>query len=144
MAHVLVPIDGSEPSWAALDLAAETVADGKITVMHVIDPLATMHGGDEDGYYNPAAYEMARERGERLLEEAESELASTGVLDHTEFESVIKAGRPARTIVDYIDEEDIDHVIIGSHGRSGVSRIVLGSVAETVARRAAIPVTIVR
>jgi nucleotide-binding universal stress UspA family protein len=46
--------------------------------------------------------------------------------------------------VDYAAEHDIDHIVVGSHGRTGASRILLGSVAETVARRSPVPVTIVR
>ena len=52
--------------------------------------------------------------------------------------------RPADAILTYIDDNDVDHVIMGSHGRSGVSRLLLGSVAETVARRSPAPVTVVR
>jgi len=46
--------------------------------------------------------------------------------------------------VEYAEESDVDHIVIGSHGRSGVSRILLGSVAESVVRRADMPVTVVR
>jgi nucleotide-binding universal stress UspA family protein len=56
----------------------------------------------------------------------------------------VVVGRPAREIVDYADENDIDHVVMGSHGRSGVSRIVLGSVAENVVRKSSVPVTVAR
>ena len=44
----------------------------------------------------------------------------------------------------YAEENDIDHIVVGSHGRGGVSRMLLGSVAETVARRSSVPVTIIR
>ncbi|MFW6265865.1 MAG: universal stress protein, partial [Halanaeroarchaeum sp.] len=44
----------------------------------------------------------------------------------------------------YVEETDVDHVVIGSHGRSGVGRILLGSVAERVVRRSPTPVTVVR
>ncbi|WP_341850678.1 universal stress protein [Natronococcus wangiae] len=53
-------------------------------------------------------------------------------------------GSSARAIVQYAEEHDIDHIVLGSHGRTGTSRVLLGSVAETVARRAPVPVTIVR
>ena len=52
--------------------------------------------------------------------------------------------RPADAILDYVEANDVDHVIMGSHGRSGISRILLGSVAEIVARRSPAPVTVVR
>lgn len=61
-----------------------------------------------------------------------------------EIQTEIKTGEAARTIVEYIDDNSIDHIVIGSHGRKGVSRVLLGSVAEKVARRSPTPVTIVR
>jgi nucleotide-binding universal stress UspA family protein len=61
-----------------------------------------------------------------------------------EVETAVGFGSPARTILDYVDEHGVDHVVMGSHGRSGISRLLVGSVAETVVRRAPCPVTIVR
>ena len=62
----------------------------------------------------------------------------------TDVERALEVGRPTRTIVEYADEHDIDQIVMGSHGRSGMSRILLGSVAEIVVRRATVPVTVVR
>jgi nucleotide-binding universal stress UspA family protein len=53
-------------------------------------------------------------------------------------------GDPARTIVDYVDDEAVDLVVMGSHGRSLVSRALIGDTAYTVVRRASAPVTLVR
>lgn len=142
--HVLVPIDGSEPSWDALDYAMEHFAGARITVIHVVDPTEGLHAGIEGGYYDPDAYDRAIERGEDLCDDAETRLADAGVLEETEFEGVVESGRPARTIVDFIHDEDVDHVVMGSHGRSGVSRVLLGSVAEMITRRSPVPVTIIR
>ena len=61
-----------------------------------------------------------------------------------DVETAIEVGRPAATIVEEARERDVDHIVVGSHGRTGASRILLGSVAETVARRSPVPVTIVR
>ncbi|PSQ23605.1 universal stress protein UspA, partial [Halobacteriales archaeon QS_9_67_17] len=60
------------------------------------------------------------------------------------LETATEMGQPARTIVDYADDNDIDEIVIGSHGRQGISRVLLGSVAENVVRRADMPVTVVR
>lgn len=62
--------------------------------------------------------------------------------EHVRVESV--AGYPATTILDYIDEHDIDLVTIATHGRTGLDRLLLGSVAEKVVRRAACPVFTVK
>lgn len=139
--HILVPHDGSPQAWDALEHALAEYPQAAITVLHVIDP---MHTGYSPGTMLPDFsdqwYEKAKETAEEIFEEARERAA-----DHAgEFETVRDLGRPSRKIVDYVDEHDIDHVVIGSHGRTGVTRILLGSVAETVARRSPEPVTIVR
>lgn len=136
--RVLVPVDGSEPSDDALAYALEQFDDAEIVAIHVMDPVdsATAWGpGVADDWLS-----ASEERSETILEEAE-EIAEDA--DRTvEFDSVV--GRPAHTIVEYADEHDIDHILLGSHGRDGLSRVLLGSVAETVVRRASVPVTVVR
>ena len=62
----------------------------------------------------------------------------------TSVETAIETGDPADMILDYVHEHDVDHVVIGCHGRSGVARWLLGSVAEAVVRRAPVPVTAVK
>jgi len=59
-------------------------------------------------------------------------------------ETRTRLGTPAQEILEYVERNPIDHVVIGSHGRSGVARILLGSVAEVVVRRSPVPVTVVR
>ena len=61
-----------------------------------------------------------------------------------ECETVIKTGEPAEEIVEYAERNDIDHIIMGSHGRDDDSPLPLGSVAETVMRRSPVLVSIVR
>jgi nucleotide-binding universal stress UspA family protein len=136
--RVLVPVDGSEPSDDALVYALEQFDDAEIVAIHVMDPVdsATAWGpGVADDWLS-----ASEERSETILEEAE---AIAEDVDRTvETDSVV--GRPAHTIVEYADEHDIDHILLGSHGRDGLSRVLLGSVAETVVRRASVPVTVVR
>jgi nucleotide-binding universal stress UspA family protein len=135
----LVPIDGSAQSTTAVQYAAETLDPEEIVLLHVIDPVeagysaaATMPGYSEEWYEN------RKEEAKSLFSEAKTHLEGQTVTKTTEV------GRPSRTIVTYVEENDIDHVVMGSHGRSGVTRILLGSVAEAVVRRSPIPVTIVR
>jgi nucleotide-binding universal stress UspA family protein len=138
---VLVPIDGSPQSDTALEYALEEFADEEITVIHVIDPIDAgysapvgMPGGSEEWY------EDAQASSESLFEEAQEVADEYGVtLDTAE-----ELGRPSRTIVEFAEENGFDQIVMGSHGRSGVSRILLGSVAETVVRRATVPVTVAR
>jgi nucleotide-binding universal stress UspA family protein len=142
--HVLVPIDASPLSERAVEFALEEYADeATITVLHVLDFVEAGYGAPMEaslpGYWEDW-YESEEENAERLFEEAQATADEYGVT--LETETVM--GRPARSIVEFADTETVDHVVMGSHGRSGVSRILLGSVAETVLRRAHCPVTIVR
>lgn len=136
---VLVPIDGSDPCLDALEFALEQNDDTEIRLLHVVNPVMGLYGGD--AYYN---YEEIIEEGKEAAEELFDEARAIADEHDRELTSEAIVGDPAREIVDYVTEEDIDQVIIGSHGRAGVSRLLLGSVAETVVRRAPVPVTVVR
>lgn len=141
--HILVPIDSSEQSRAALEHAVTEYPEETVTAIHVLDPADQhVYGGIEgDSMIDPEAIRVQRrEATEQLLEEAKERASAHDVTIDTE----IQTGSTTRTIVDYAEDQDVDHIVIGSHGRSGASRILLGSVAETVARRSPVPVTIVR
>lgn len=143
--HVLVPLDGSPQSWDAFDHAISNYDGETITTLHVVDPMEGIYsdyGGG--GYYDSQVHDRAVERGEELGEQARTRADGAGILETTVLETAVETGSPARTILKYVDENDVDHIVMGSHGRSGVARILLGSVAETVTRRSPVPVTTVR
>ena len=142
--HVLIPFDGSDPAQDALDYAAEQINSDRLTVLHVVDPVEDMFVGMEGGYYSQDVYDQAIERGTTLCDQAEDRLHEAGVPDSTTIETEVKTGKPARTIIEFATEHDVDQIVMGSHGRSGISRLLLGSVAESVVRRAPVPVTVVR
>jgi nucleotide-binding universal stress UspA family protein len=140
---VLVPVDGSPQSEDALEHALEQFPDADITALTVIDPVdagyAAAPGPDATGFPGEW-YQQAEEHADTVLSDAEETAES---YDHDiETESV--TGHPARAIEEYVADHDVDHVVIGSHGRTGVSRVLLGSVAEKVVRRVECPVTVVR
>lgn len=139
--RTLVPIDGSEQAWSALEYALEELPDDEIHLLHVINPMEGVYASDAmGGDYWAGWYDAAEERAERLFEEARDRAGDRA--DDLAMDQ--ETGPPARTIVEYAEEQGVDHIVVGSHGRSGVSRVLLGSVAEAVARRASVPVTIVR
>jgi nucleotide-binding universal stress UspA family protein len=139
--HVLVPADGSEQSKKALEHALAEFPDAEITVLNVIDPIDVGYSSTVGmPGYSEEWYEESKENAEQLFDDAQETADEYGVTLVTETE----LGRPSQVIVKYADENDVDQIIMGSHGRSGVSRILLGSVAETVVRRSPIPVTVVR
>ncbi|MDQ2052398.1 universal stress protein [Natronolimnohabitans sp. A-GB9] len=137
--HVLVPLDDSEPARDALEHAFEIYPDADVTALHVVNPSMSMYRGDTSFNFE-RFIELEEETAETLFEMAE-ELAD----EHdTSLTTETMIGAPARAIVEFADENDVDQIVLGSHGRSGVSRVLLGSVAEQVVRRATVPVTVVR
>ncbi|MFB6137194.1 MAG: universal stress protein [Halobacteriaceae archaeon] len=139
--RILVPLDGSPQATEALEYVLAEYPGEVVCLLHVIDPL---EAGYATGPGPPGTgqewYEEEKARAETLFDEAR-ELAGD---DDVTVETAIELGRPARRIVAFADEQPVDLVVMGSHGRSGVSRILLGSVAESVVRRSPVPVTIVR
>jgi nucleotide-binding universal stress UspA family protein len=139
--RLLVPIDGSDPADAALEFALEEYSDADITLLSVIDPTDVGYGSIEAA---PSTFEHlqenAEERTQNVLDEASNRAADHGVEVTTE--TVI--GMPSRAIVEWAENNDMDGIVIGSHGRKGVTRVLLGSVAESVVRRSPVPVTVVR
>lgn len=141
MKQILVPVDDSEHSTAALEFAIEEYPDATITALHVVDPNEFIASKSIEGGITGADVQEAHEQhAEKLLEETRESVAGQGVDIETEY----TVGEVSRSILDVIEERDIDQVVIGSHGRTGTSRVLLGSVAETVTRRSPVPVTVVR
>lgn len=138
-ATVLVAFDDSPLATDALDYALAVFPDAEITVLNVSVPLdATMSEGgvldDEDVRGD------TRERTERIVREATDRADDRDAAVTTTTEN----SRPAETIVAYAESHDVDHVVMGSHGRSDLSRVLLGSVASNVVERSPVPVTVVR
>lgn len=132
--RILVPVDGSDRSKAALEEALELFPDAEVHVLHVVQ-VKTI-SGDE----TKTGYELSLEEGNEILDSATATAADYGRTVETEMIE----GNAAKLIISYAEANDIDHVVMGSTGRSGVSRLLLGSVAESVTRRAPCSVTIVR
>ncbi|QCC47332.1 universal stress protein [Halobellus limi] len=137
--HVLVPVDGSPQSLQAIGFVSAEWDDVDVTLLHVINPVQAGYRAGVLPSGSEEWYQEAKAEAEEVLDEARSQLEIDG-----DVETAVDVGRPAATIVEQARELDVDHVVVGSHGRRGVSRLVLGSVAEHVARRSPVPVTIVR
>ncbi|QLK24750.1 universal stress protein [Natrinema zhouii] len=137
--EVLVAYDGSKPARKAVEHAFETYPDAEIVLLRVIE---AADSSTEAGI--SLIQEMLREREEEISESFPDEIESITSDPDVEFRTETVVGKPAREIVSFADEHDMDHIIIGSHGRSGLSRVLLGSVAEKIVRRSPIPVTVIR
>ena len=139
--RILLPIDRSEHARAACELAAELFDSGTLVFLHVIDPAEASYSAETAVPDIPERwYEQQEERAKNHFDELEAIARDHGL----DVERLVEAGKPAQTIVETARDGSIDHIVMGSHGRQGVSRLLLGSVAETVVRRSPVPVTVAR
>jgi len=143
--RILVAFDGTPQAEAALEFAVEEWGDHDITLLYIINPV---EAGYSAGVGIPSGGE---EWFEQAKVDAEEQFAAANEEYDGGFQAEIAVGRPPQTIVnvaggesDDVDAPAYDHLVIGSHGRTGVSRMLLGSVAEKVIRESPIPATVVR
>lgn len=146
----LVATDGSTESDRALADAAEVAEamDAGLTVVHVVDPSVFDAGGtepistlgDAGERLVMESVEDAEERGIDVLEQA-AERVEARALD---VDTELLYGDPARQIVEYAADHDVDAIFVGHRGLSDRVEGMLGSVASTVTERATVPVTVIR
>ena len=140
-AHVLVPLDGSPLSDEALAHALDTY-DCQVSVLNVVTPLGDSMSEGGILEREETRREDARKRAETVIETAKRRVADRD----RHVETVVETGDPAETIIDYVEEHGIDHVIMGGHGgdRNKLARRLLGTVATAVVSGAPVTVTVVR
>lgn len=138
--RILLPLDGSEMAEQALPYAvAQAERFGAVLVLlRVIEPFPHVRGMSlsDLSVIQDQTDEWTRDYFDRIV----AHLHDTGL----PIETVIIEGRPGVTITQYAKENDVDLIVICSRGRSGLSRWLLGTVAERVMRGATIPVLLVR
>jgi universal stress protein A len=134
--RILCPLDFSENSQFALGYASSLAmeAGAKLFLVHVDDSQVPYDAGF-------AAYVATPNNTEILLERLR-EVRPTRAEVETQHELLI--GHPADAIVDFAKNHDIDLIVMGTHGRTGLARFVMGSIAEAVVRRADCPVLTVK
>lgn len=137
--RVLVPLTDSKHSWPGLEHALDQFPDAHITVVNVIDPAGAGYGERSEDAAAGGSPESAEAQAEGLFEAADELAGEYG----TTLDAAVVEGRPAEMILEYAKEHDVDAIIMGSRGRSGVSRVLLGSVAGTVVQNSPVPVTVV-
>ena len=138
--RILVPTDGS--------------SEGERAVTHALD-VAAVHGASVHAVYvvDTASYagmpmesswegvdELLRSDAREAVKRVEQIAATTSV----DVETAVVDGSPSREIIRYAEANDCDLIVMGTHGRGGIDRLLLGSVAEKVVRGASVPVLTVR
>lgn len=141
---ILVPVDGSEPSDAAVALAVRLAhdQDAKLLFLHVseVAKIAAMVSSTAVCVDPSPALEAEQAAGEDALHRAESAAGKCSVF----AASLLVQGASADTIVKTSSQEGADLIVMGSHGRGGIQRALLGSVAEGVLRQSTVPVLVAR
>jgi len=143
-ARILVPIDGSETSRQGLREALALAGELKSTLrlLHVTSDfpvMLEMANAVDFGKYREGLHQYGRD----LMEESRRMAERAGVAAEVELRD-IKTGRVADVIVDEAAAAKCDLIVIGTHGRRGFNRLVVGSDAEAVVRASPVPVLLVR
>ncbi|WP_135824459.1 universal stress protein [Halorussus ruber] len=138
--RILVPTDGSTETERAVEHAAELAAahGANLHAVYVVNS-ATFAGLHMETSWEGVS-EVLREEGESALDRVEDIAAGHGVAVTT----TVLDGSPSKRIVEYAEGEDCDLVVMGTHGRGGIDRLLLGSVAEGVVRACSVPVLTVQ
>ncbi len=133
---VVLPIDFSEESFAALEIALGFVEDA--SHLHVVHVLPDLQAGEPGVIWEVMSRENRAKHVEEALHEELTDPKYEGLDVRVEF------GSPARHIVDVAAEVKADMIVISSHGRTGWRHLLLGSVTEAVVRHAHCPVLVIR
>ncbi|MFB6136587.1 MAG: universal stress protein [Halobacteriaceae archaeon] len=138
--RILVPTDGSAGTRRAVEHAVDLAAAHGATIhaVYVVNTASFASLSMEASWEGVS--EMLQHEGEAALDEVEEAAEGRGV----PVERVILEGTPSREIVAYADREGCDLVVMGTHGRGGIDRLLLGSVAERIVRTSDVPVLTVR
>jgi nucleotide-binding universal stress UspA family protein len=142
---IMVPLDGSELAECVLP-HVETIAKGcqanSVMFVRVVEPVYFPTGGDI----------AMSEKDRKEMESGQRSMAEdymTGLVGRLQYDGVgvqseLIFGRAAESLAEYATKNEVDLIIIATHGRSGISRWVWGSVAERILRSACVPVLMVR
>jgi nucleotide-binding universal stress UspA family protein len=140
---ILVPIDFSEGGQEALDYAAGLFAqDGQIIVLHVVEPL--YYATPADLYGSAANLGALLNEQQRFAKQQLAKVAQRLAKDGLRVKAVLETGAPYQMILDAAEKLKVDLIVMATHGRTGFTHLLLGSVAEKVVRSSRCPVLTVR
>ena len=142
--RILVPIDDSKPALAGLRTAVALARDQKarLRLLHVADMVPAVRAG-ANGTTVSDLFELMRAGGEALLARNARYCAARGLKAETRL-YVSLAGGAAQAILGEAKKWRADVIVMGTHGRRGLSRVAMGSDAEAVVRAAPVPVLLTR
>ena len=136
--HVLIPTDGSDPAKPAVEMALDLAEthDAKLHVLFIVDQPTSVSGMGEGFSGLDDLLDTLEERGH----EATRAIVEQARERDIETTAAVRRGNPHDDILSYAEDNGIDVIVMGTHGRTGVKRALLGSVTENVVRHSEIPV----
>ena len=139
--RILVPVDGSATALLGLDEAIRLakLTKGSLHLVHVLDQPVFL-GLDA---YHTDVFGALREAGARVIEQTKARATGAGV-EATTFVSDVLPGRVSDVVVEQAKACGADLIVLGTHGRRGVGRMLMGSDAEQILRIAPTPILLVR
>jgi nucleotide-binding universal stress UspA family protein len=143
--RILVPVDGSPTSARGVDEAIQLakLTKGRLLLVHLVEPLPYALAGEGYGAMTADIVGMMTEAGRKVLNEAQQRVEKEGVAVEAKLVETLDA-RLSDCIAEHVDAWRADLVVVGTHGRRGVQRVLLGSDAELIVRTAKVPVLLVR
>ncbi len=143
--RILVPIDGSATANLGLEEAIKLskLTGASLRLIHVLDPLTFATGFEPYAVYAGDLIPRMEEMGKQILEQGKAQAKAAGVtVDSLLFDGL--AARVSETVIEAAKDWGADLIVIGTHGRRGVGRFVMGSDAEQIMRAAPVPVLLIR
>lgn len=141
---ILVPLDGSDTAECVFPYAAEIarINNSKIELALVVEPYEIpLHGGvvfDQDSLRELEQY--SKRRAKDYVQRKQKYFQSKGI----DVKTTVRAGKIADSLIDYADSKGFDLIVMATHGRSGVSRWLVGSIADKIINSSNIPVLLIR
>lgn len=143
--RILVPVDGSETSNKALVAALQLARQGggRVRLIHAVEELAYLSGFDQYGGYSGDLVRIMRENAAKILGDGMAIAKSAGVeADNMLYDNF--GERLGEVVADAAKSWNADLIVVGTHGRRGVDRMLMGSGAEQIIRLAPAPVLVIR
>lgn len=143
--RILVPIDGSAAANKGLDeaIALARLTGARLRLLHVVEEMISTAGFEGYAAYAGDLIDALTQEGERVLKEGEARVTAAGLVVDSLLTHTV-AQRVADLVIDQALAWKAELLVIGTHGRRGVRRLLLGSDAEQIVRMSPVPVLLVR
>jgi nucleotide-binding universal stress UspA family protein len=137
--NIVIATDGSENSLKAISYGIKLAKLSGATVyaLHVVDTFSLSQSWTAG---RETMHEVLKKDGQKAISEVEEYAGAAGV----EVKEVLLEGHPSKEIIDFAEKNNIDMLVMGTLGKTGLDRFLMGSVAEKVVRNSKVPVLVVR